>query len=96
MKWICAVAMAVVFMAGGEAFADGNNGNSSCASSALICKSLDALNVDSDQTVVHPCTMFGGDPGAWVCPDADHLRNPSDQQSLAPSSGENYRDMNGQ
>ena len=103
MRWILVMAMVLLFSAGSEALADGGkknegntNENASCASSALVCKSLDALDVESNQSVVHPCTTFDGDPGAWVCQNADKLSDPPNQPSLTPSRGENYRDMNGQ
>jgi len=98
MKGLFTVMMTVFFVAGssGMAFADGGDA-STCASSALVCKSLDFLDVESGQTVAHPCTTIDGDPGAWVCPDADGLaENGPDQPSPQSSAGQNFRDLMGQ
>lgn len=67
-----------------------------CADSALVCKSLEDLGVDSGQTVAHSCTTMSGRAGAWVCPSDEKLaEHASDQRSPAAES-QSYREIDAQ
>jgi len=96
MKVFFAVVLTMFFVlaSGGVAFAGG--GTPSCSKSQLVCISLGDLGDPDAEDVVHPCTTFDADPGAWVCPGTENLARKDEQPSLQPSSGNNFRDMMGQ
>jgi len=95
MKGLFAVVLTIFFAlaGGGVAFADSAP---SCSTSQLVCLSLEFLGADAED-VVHPCTTFDAEPGAWVCPNTEEGEfNKDNQLPLQPSSGNNFRDMMGQ